>query len=528
MLIGQDISYIHPDRELLFENISFSLQKTDKVALVGNNGSGKSTLLKIIAGILSPSKGVVKSEFKPYYIPQHFGQYNNVTIAEALQINRKIDALQAILQGEVSDRNMELLNDDWTIEERSMSALSYWKLSGLQLSSKMDYLSGGEKTKVFLAGIMIHQPEIVLLDEPTNHLDSPSREVLYNYITSATNALMVVSHDRVLLELLSPTYELSQLGVKVYGGNYSFYKEQKEISEEALFQQVEEKEKALRKAKKAERELMERKQRQDARGKGKHEKEGVARILMKTLKNNAESSAARLKEVQSDKISSISDDLKEVQQKLPEMRRMKMDLENSTLHTGKTLITARSINFGFNNQMLWNKDLDFEIRSGERINITGINGSGKTTLIKIILGQLQPATGLISRSEIKAVYIDQDYSLIMDHLTVFEQAQVYNDNALPEHDVKIRLARYLFNKEFWGKPCRHLSGGEKMRLMLCCLMISNQSPDLFILDEPTNNLDIQSVEILTMAVNEYKGSLLVISHDNYFLNEISINRSIAL
>jgi ATPase subunit of ABC transporter with duplicated ATPase domains len=174
--------------------------------------------------------------------------------------------------------------------------------------------------------------------------------------------------------------------------------------------------------------------------------------------------------------------------------------------------------------MLWSYGLSFQIRSGERINITGKNGSGKTTLIRMILGEIQPTCGLLSRSTVQSVYIDQDYSLIRDNLTVYEQAQQYNDGALPEHEVKIRLNRYLFHNGFWDKPCHTLSGGEKMRLMLCCLMISNHAPDLFVLDEPTNNLDIQNIEILTSAVNEYTGTLLVVSHDNYFLDEINVNR----
>ncbi|MDP4207916.1 MAG: ABC-F family ATP-binding cassette domain-containing protein [Bacteroidota bacterium] len=528
MLTVQEITYFHPDKELLFENISFSLKKQDKVALIGNNGAGKSTLLKVIAGILPPAKGVIRSESKPYYIPQHFGQYNNISVAQALQIDNKLNALHAILQGDVSDKNLAQLNDDWTIEERSIAALTYWNLSDLPLTQKMDQLSGGEKTKVFLAGILIHQPEIVLLDEPTNHLDTHSRQVLYNFITTFSNSLIVVSHDRVLLELLNSIYELDKHGITVYGGNYSFYKEQKGIAENALFQQLEEKEKALRKAKKAERESLERKQRQDVRGKGKHEKEGVARIFMKTLKNNAELSSAKLKDVHSEKIESISSELKQVHQKLPDSRKMKMNFQNSSLHTGKILITAQDINFGYSNKTLWNKGLNFQIRSGERICIKGKNGSGKTTLIRILLGEIVPACGVLSRAEIKSVYIDQDYSLISDKLTVYEQAQQYNYDALPEYEVKIRLNRYLFSKDFWDKPCNKLSGGEKMRLVLCCLMIGNHAPDLFVLDEPTNNLDIQSIEILTSAINEYTGTLLVVSHDNYFLNEVNVNQTLEI
>jgi len=528
MLTVQNLTYIHPDKELLFENIGFSLSKHSKTALIGSNGSGKSTLLKIIAGILRPAQGTVKCQSKPYYIPQHFGQFNQVAVAGALQIESKINALNAILQGDVSENNLALLNDDWAIEERTREALSYWNLQDLLLDEKMEQLSGGEKTKIFLAGILIHQPEIILMDEPTNHLDRYSREQVYDFIAASAATFLIVSHDRFLLELLNPVYEFDRRGIKVYGGNYSFYKEQKGIAENALYRQLEEKEKELRKAKRAEREMREKKQRSDTRGKKKHEKEGVSRIFMKKLKDNAESSSAKLKEVHSEKIADVSGEIKQLHQRLPDIRKMKMNFENSALCQGKIIISARDINFGYNGRLLWESPLTFQIRSGERININGENGSGKTSLIKIILGELQPISGCITRPDFKTVYIDQDYSLILDNKTVYGQVQLYNDGLLPESEVKIRLSRYLFGKEYWDKSCKTLSGGEKMRLMLCCLMVRSCAPDLFVLDEPTNNLDIQNVEILTSAINQYQGTLLVVSHDNYFLNEINISREICL
>jgi ATPase subunit of ABC transporter with duplicated ATPase domains len=172
--------------------------------------------------------------------------------------------------------------------------------------------------------------------------------------------------------------------------------------------------------------------------------------------------------------------------------------------------------------------LNFVISSKERINVKGENGTGKSTLAKLIIGELEPKHGKIFRADFKYVYIDQDYSLIRNDCTIYEQAQQYNDGALQEHEIKIRLHRYLFDKEYWNKPCHVLSGGEKMRLMLCCLMIQNHAPDIFMLDEPTNNLDIRNIKILTKAINEYKGTVIVISHDSYFLNEIMVNKFIEI
>jgi ATPase subunit of ABC transporter with duplicated ATPase domains len=528
MLILQNISYKHNNKELLFDNISFTVNNHEKIALIGNNGTGKSTLLKIIAGELEPLNGELRLSSEPYYIPQIFGQYNEFSITEALRVADKLTALKEILNGNVTEDSLNILNDDWTIEERCSNSLNYWNLEELDLTKKMNTLSGGQKTKIFLAGILIHQPELVLMDEPSNHLDAAARKLLYDFIESTSSTLLIVSHDRNLLNKLNTVYELSKHGVAVYGGNYDFYAEQKQIEINALNQDLHSKEKALRKAREKERETLERQQKLDARGKKKQEKSGVARIMMNTLRNNAENSSSKLKGVHAEKIEGISQELRELRSSVPDIDQMKIGFDNSVLHKGKILFNANEINFKYKDNLLWKENLNIEITSGNRLALKGANGSGKTTLIKIILGKLEPQIGTVFRAENKSIYIDQDYSLIQNNLKVYDQAQYFNNSGLEEHDIKMRLNRFLFSKQDWDKPCSALSGGEKMRLMLCCLTISNESPDLIILDEPTNNLDIQNIEILTKAINEYQGSLIVVSHDEYFLEQINIKKDILL
>lgn len=529
MLIIQNLSYTHPNKDLLFGNINLTVNSGEKIALIGNNGSGKSTLLKIMAGLLQPLYGSVNINSKPYYIPQIFGQYNDLTIAEALGINKKLTALHEILEGNISEENYEILNDDWTIEDRCNEVLKHWQLNDLDLSQKMETLSGGQKTKVFLAGISIHKPELILLDEPSNHLDFESRELLYDFIRYTKSTLIVVSHDRKLLNILNKVCELTKNGITVYGGNFDFYTEQKQIEKNALAQDIHSKEKALKKAREKERETTERQQKLDSRGKGKQEKSGVAKIMMNTLRNNAENSTAKLKSVHTEKIGNIRDELQDLRSSVVATEQMKFGFNSSTLHKGKVLFTAENINFKYeNSDFIWQTNLNMQILSGSRIAVKGSNGSGKTTFIKILLGNLEPQHGTVFRKESTSVYIDQDYSLINNHLKVYEQAQQFNTLNLEEHEVKIRLNRFLFPQNTWDKPCSALSGGERMRLMLCCLSIGSQSPDIIVLDEPTNNLDIQNIEILTNAINDYQGTLLVISHDETFLDHIKIDQTINL
>ena len=538
----QQISYIHPDKEILFSDLNFAISKGQKLGLVGNNGCGKSTLLQIIAGQLSPSSGVIVRPDDLYYIPQHFGQYDSLTIAQALRIERKQQALHAILSGDASNENFVVLDDDWNIEERSIAALDLWGLGQFTLSYPMNLLSGGEKTRVFLAGMDIHHPSVVLMDEPTNHLDSSGRQRLYDWIEKCRSTLLVVSHDRTLLNLLPEICELEKHQINYYGGNYEFYKEQKTLMQEALQQRIEEKEKALRIARKVARETVERRDKQNVRGEKNNIKKGVPRIVLNALQGKSEKSTSKLNSTHQEKAEKLTGERNQLRSSLSPTATLKTDFNSSSLHTGKILVTAKEINFGYhpnsdsndiqdNNdfkQKLWQTPISFQLKSGDRLRIEGGNGSGKTTLLKLITGQLQPQKGNLTRMEFTYVYLNQEYSIIDDRNSILEQAYAFNNRNLPEHEIKIILNRYLFPASEWDKSCRKLSGGEKMRLAFCCLMISNNTPDMFILDEPTNNLDIQSIEIITATIKNYTGTVIAISHDDYFIQEIGIEQRILL
>ena len=538
----QQISYIHPDKEVLFSDLNFAISKGQKLGLVGNNGCGKSTLLQIIAGQLSPSSGVIVRPDDLYYIPQHFGQYDSLTIAQALRIERKQQALHAILSGDASNENFVVLDDDWNIEERSIAALDLWGLGQFTLSYPMNLLSGGEKTRVFLAGMDIHHPSVVLMDEPTNHLDSSGRQRLYDWVEKCRSTLLVVSHDRTLLNLLPEICELGKHQINYYGGNYEFYKEQKTLMQEALQQRIEEKEKALRIARKVARETVERRDKQNVRGEKNNIKKGVPRIVLNALQGKSEKSTSKLNSTHQEKAEKLTGERNQLRSSLSPTATLKTDFNSSSLHTGKILVTAKEINFGYhpnsdsndiqdNNdfkQQLWQTPISFQLKSGDRLRIEGANGSGKTTLLKLITGQLQPQEGNLTRMEFTYVYLNQEYSIIDDRNSILEQAYAFNNRNLPEHEIKIILNRYLFPASEWDKSCRKLSGGEKMRLAFCCLMISNNTPDMFILDEPTNNLDIQSIDIITATIRNYTGTVIAISHDNYFIREIGIEQRIVL
>lgn len=524
-IILSDVSYHYPNANCLFEHVSISVACCEKISVIGTNGAGKSTLLRLMTGSLMPSCGAIRSSSRPYYIPQQF-DFRDQRISDILGVSEKIEALHRICEGSMDLCFYDKLADDWNIESRCRSALDFWGLPDVDLQSPVDELSGGEKTKVHLAGLLIHDPEIILLDEPTNHLDENSRERFYDYVAESKATVVVVSHDIVLLNLLEVVYELSGKGIRRYGGNYSFYKEQKKIEKQALARRIDSEEKALHLAQTVAQKSKERQGKRAVRG-GKIVS-GVPRITLNGRKAKGENTESKLSERHSQIIARSQQRLHDLKQKQQREYELKIDVEDALLHKNKILITAENVNFAYHKWPIWQAPLNIEIRSGERIRIIGDNGTGKTSLTKLLMGELIPTKGTIIRADFSHIYLEQDYSQVNRNVTVLELAQEYNQNNIPDHEMKLKLNRALFSKDTWDKNCLTLSGGERMRLYFCCLMILTNVPDVLVLDEPTNNLDLSSLSILTNTIKNYRGTLIVISHDRHFTDEIGITRIIKL
>ena len=525
-IIVSDLSYRYPNRQSLFGHISFSVPCGGKVSVIGNNGTGKSTLLKLLAGELGSVSGAVRSLSKPYYIPQLQGSAVQ-DVSGALGVADKINALNAICDGSSEQGHYDILADDWDIESRCRAALDFWDLPHIRLRSFTEELSGGERTKVFLAGLMVHEPDIILLDEPTNHLDLQGRRKLYDYLDNVKATVVVVSHDVALLNMMDATYELSPAGLRSYGGNYDFYRELKALEDNALSQKIGAEESALRRARRKASEVKERQERRIEHA--AKTTSGIPRIVLNSLRSKGENSSAALAGKHSAIISESRRRINSLRlQRRPDAG-LKIDFDNAGLHNGKLLVSASDANFGYaGGDLLWRTPLNVEIRSGERIHITGGNGSGKTTLLRLLTGGLSPARGEVRKADFSFVYLDQQYDPVDRDMTLLELTREHNRCNLLDHEIKLRLDRALFPVGTWDKNCRELSGGERMRLYLCCLMISNHVPDMFVLDEPTNNLDLSSLSILADTVKNYSGTLLVVSHDRNFINEIRITRCIEL
>ncbi|RXK86224.1 ABC-F family ATP-binding cassette domain-containing protein [Filimonas effusa] len=525
-IILDDIMYCHDDRTLLFRHLSCSITAGRHVNLIGNNGAGKSVLMQIITGRLQPAAGTVLVSDKPYYLPQQHQGHSRETVAEALNVHNVLNALKAILEGTEDQSCYDILADQWDIEERVSQQLLNWQLPQVGPHTPMQQLSGGEQTRVLLAGIALHQPSIVLLDEPTNHLDKQGRELLYRFMQAYKGTLLVISHDRQLLQLNDSTLALENGKLEWYGGNYTFYKEQREAQLNALEHDIQHQEKELKAARKQAQLAYERRERQAGRDK---DKTGLPKIVANSLRNAAEGSTAKLQLVHTAKMDGINEKLQQQRTLLYRQQLLQLRFPGTHLHKGKILVKASELNYSYaNGTPLWQQPLNFQIDSGDRFVIEGSNGSGKTTLLQLMMGKLQPASGELFNAAAEIIYLDQHYSFLDENATVFNQLQQFNSQLMPEHELKSLLHKCQLGKDTWDKKCGQLSGGGKMKVSLCCLLASNKSPDMIILDEPANNLDIASMEVLTAALKTYEGTIILVSHDATLVEEMNAHHTLML
>jgi len=542
MLHVQNLSFAHPGQNFLFQNLNLHLEPHAKVALVGQNGCGKSTLLHLLSRKADDlaSSAVVQAQSQPYCIPQQFHEFDDMSIAKILGMESPILALERLENGNASTDDLMLLDDHWSSIHLFEQAQEFWNFHTDPLR-KMNSLSGGEKTKVFLMGLHIQKPDLVFMDEPTNHLDHLSRQMLYTLFKTYSGTILVVSHDRDLLELVECIYELTPKQLKRYGGNYSLYQQQKELEQLGLQARIHNLEEEKKVARLAEIQTRERKQRNDARGKRKHLKAGTPTVMRRKLKNDAQNSAARISDQHEKKIGALSEEVHQLKstQQLESLIHTK--IEPPTEFKNKRLFKAKDINHKFNSQRLWKQNLSLEIRQGERILLQGRNGAGKSTLFQIIRGDLQPMAGTVEHRNSNCFLFDQEYQILHPAKTVLQQAMEHNAFSsgektfcsgehppLSEGELRTKLSQFLFFSTDLEKRTADLSGGEKLRLSLCLLILNSPPPDIILLDEPTNNLDLPNIKVLTQILQKYQGTLVLCSHDQHFVKDMQITRIIEL
>ncbi|MBD2020998.1 ABC-F family ATP-binding cassette domain-containing protein [Leptolyngbya sp. FACHB-36] len=499
-LLADGLTCERPPERTLFQDVQASLFAGDRVALVGANGVGKSTLLQILAGNIAPSAGYVQRNESVYYLPQIS------TIRQHIKHSTVLNFLS-----EISD-------EWWTITSLLETQFS----TSLDLSLSIAHLSGGELTKLFLAIGLAQEPTVLLLDEPTNHLDYLALEKLRQFLQQFNGAFVIVSHKPFFIDqVANTTWELSFNGLSVYGGNFSLYREQKYAELEAKRRSHETAKQQLKRAQAAFAQEQKRVAQSRRTGRQKFLDGSVDKVAAGALKRKAEVTAAKRKQDHEAAIAKATQKMAATKVRTNKATTIQLE-ERSYKH--KNLIELQEANLWVENQQLI-QNIQLHVATGDRVAISGANGSGKSSLVKAILDRSNETVlngEVFCSPSMSAVYLDQTYELINQDLTVLENMQAANPS-LEYQWVRQQLGHFLFFNTDINKTAAVLSGGELARLALA--MISVSEIDLLILDEPTNNLDIPTVDQMVDAVNEYQSALIVISHDLDFLSRVNITQA---
>ncbi|EOT27372.1 hypothetical protein C805_01480 [Eubacterium sp. 14-2] len=505
ILACQNISKAFGTDEII-QHASFHIEENEKAAIVGINGAGKTTLLRIIMGELEADQGeVILAKNRTIgYLPQNPDIAGNRTVyEEVLSARDDLTAMQqeliemeqsmSSLQGEELEKLMDTYNRR-NLEFEQRGGASYKSeitgvLKGLgfteeEFGKHMQTLSGGQRTRVCLGKLLVTRPDVILLDEPTNHLDIGSITWLETFLLNYRGAVVIVSHDRYFLDrVVRKVVELDRSQVSVFSGNYSDYAVKKAQVREAQLKQYYNQQREIR-----------------------HQEEVIAKLKSFNREKSIRRAESREK---------MLDKIERLEKPVEENTDIHLNLEPRTV-SGNDVLSVEHLAKSYPGQRLF-KDLFFELKRGERVALIGDNGTGKTTILKIINEMVEADQGTVKLgTNVHIGYYDQEHQVLHPEKTLVEEiSDAYPD--LTNTEIRNVLAAFLFTGDEVFKRISELSGGERGRVSLAKLMLSEAN--FLILDEPTNHLDITSKEILEQALNHYTGTVLFVSHDRYFINK---------
>ena len=492
--------------DVVLDDVSFHINDNEKAAIVGVNGSGKSTLLKIIVGKSVYDSGdiIIKKEATVGYLAQNQEFESGESIIEEMQTAKPEVKILEKKMHELSDRMNSASGDelDSLIRQYDNARHRFEQLDGYSYESEINgvlkglgfedndftkpisKLSGGQKTRVALAKMLLQAPDLIILDEPTNHLDMNSIHWLEGYLAGYKGAVLIVAHDRYFLDkIVTKVVELRQTHSTVFSGNYSDYSIKRQALLDSLMKQY-----------------------MNQQAEIKHQEE----VITKLRSFNREKSIKRAESRQK-----MLDKMDRIEKPIEENTQMHL-LFTPKIQSGNDVLTVKNLSKSFGTLSLFS-NIAFEVKRGEKVAIIGDNGTGKTTILKMINKMLAPDTGSITLgTNVQIAYYDQEHQVLHMEKTLFEEIQ---DTYPTMTNTQIRnmLAAFLFTEDDVFKKIKNLSGGERGRVSLAKLMLSDAN--FLILDEPTNHLDIDSKEILENAINNFEGTVLYVSHDRFFINK---------
>ncbi|WP_326815415.1 ABC-F family ATP-binding cassette domain-containing protein [Streptomyces sp. NBC_01763] len=515
------LSFAWPDGSEVFDDFQLAVGP-GRTGLIGLNGCGKSTLLRLIAGELTPTDGRIRTLGEIGHLPQNLVLDTALRVDAALGIAETRAALHAIEAGDVREEWFAAVGDDWDVEERARATLDQLGLGHIGLDRTIGELSGGECVLLRLAALLLARPGVLLLDEPTNNLDLYARGRLYEAIDAWTGVLIVVSHDRELLERVDQIADLRDGQVTWYGGNLTAYEQALAVEQEAAERMVRVAEADVQRQKRELADAQFKLARRKRYGQKMWDTKREPKAVMGNRKRAAQVSAGKHRVLHTGKLAEAKERLGEAVEAVRDDDEIRVELPHTKVHPGQGVLALRDLELAYGARVRG----EFEVRGPERIALVGRNGAGKTTLLRTLAGELSPAAG-DATAHLPLRFLPQRLDVLDDGLSVVENVARFAPDAT-ENRIRAKLAHFLFKGPRADRPAGTLSGGERFRAALAALLLAEPAPQLLLLDEPTNNLDMASVRRLTAALESYEGALIVASHDVPFLESLGITRWLLL
>lgn len=501
--------------DTLFGPLNLALEPS-LCALVGRNGSGKTRLLRLLAGLDLPTSGHIERRGSHVYVAQQHDISAQTTLAELLGYDDIFAARRRIDSGDYQPDDLERLDGYWDLAERLTAAFLTANLPPFDPENLASSLSGGERVRALLCGAFTANADYLLLDEPTNHLDRQGREWFYAQLARCGCGVMVATHDRELLAQVPRILELSGTGLRVYGGNYDDYERQRDAEQQAARAALDHaatERKRTRARMHKEHDASQRRSAQTLRTVDSMNIASFERIKYKMAAKERPGTWRKQHHEQTDALNTA---VKQARERVEEENPVMFILPGSRIAEGKQAIVLQELILPYVNMPPVNWRMDGPMR----VALRGPNGCGKSTLLKIILGELEPVSGTC-RVSVQSAYLDQHLSQldltqsVMTHLNL-------HDTPLEEGVLRSRLAQLQLGADKVSLPLRELSGGERLKAALACVLWREEATQLLLLDEPTNHLDLASVQAIEAALAGFPGALLVVSHDQAFLNGLQL------
>ncbi|AIZ34077.1 ABC-F family ATP-binding cassette domain-containing protein [Pseudomonas parafulva] len=513
----EGVSHVLPDGSTLFRELNEQFDQRP-TGLVGRNGVGKTMLARLLAGQVQPTTGRCARSGSVHYLSQHLSLAPNITVAGLAGVQATLDALERIEAGSSEVEDFEAVGERWDIRARLQHALDRAGLTYLDARTPASALSGGEAMRVALIGAFLSEADFLILDEPSNHLDRPSREALIAQLQQWTRGLLVVSHDRHLLDTMARIVELSSLGLRSYGGNHNFYAQCKALELQNAQQQLEQRKLERQREERTLQEQRERLERRQARGNRRAQDANQAKVLLGRQKERSEGSAGKLRQQQAASRERLTQRVCEAAQQVEDNMAITVHALPVASPSQRRIAELENVELPFVSGAT--RTISLMLTGQQRVGVVGPNGCGKSTLLKVLARQLQPLSGSC-QVFVEGFYLDQRLSNLAPQRTVLEQMLAAN-RAATEGVLRMRLAQLGLDAQKITVPSGSLSGGERLKAALACVLYADPPAQLLLLDEPSNHLDLASIQALEVMLSGYRGALVVVSHDEAFMESVGL------